>query len=200
VAGGQVDVGDLADLRQLPHRWQSLLDPPTQHLAGELGRDDGDGHVVAALIGELLRVAGEVPRRRDRALAEGPASLVVEVGEVRLLEVRPVGQRDLAVLDPELVGDGVAVAGREAADVDRPGDAVGPRVHRGVGDAAPGGVRHEHHPAVGAAGVDRADDRVDVVAQGGPRAVGVLRLHARQRERVRAVPRPLEGRDDLLPR
>jgi hypothetical protein len=139
-----------------------------EHLAGELGRDDGDGHVVAALVGELLRVAGDPCGRGDRPLAERRTRLVVEVDEVRLLEGRPVRQRDLAVLDREPVGHGVTVAGREPADVDGPGDPFGPRVDRAVGDPAPAGVPHEHDLVVGAAGVDRLDHRVDVVAQGDP--------------------------------
>jgi hypothetical protein len=48
--------------------------------------------------------------------------------------------------------------------VDDPGHPVGPGVDGGVGDPAPGGVAHQHHLAVGAAGVDGLDDRVDVVA------------------------------------
>ena len=70
-----------------------------------------------------------------------------------------------------------------------------------MGDRAAGGVPDEHDLAVGRVdGVDRLDDRVDVVAQGDLGAVGVLRLHAGQRERVRAVPGLLEGGHDLVPR
>jgi hypothetical protein len=62
-------------------------------------------------------------------------------------------------------------------------------------------VPDEHDLAVGRVeGVDHADDRVDVVAQGDLGAVGVLRFHSGQRERVGAVPRLFKGGNDLLPR
>src|SRR6266487_131190 len=67
---------------------------------------------------------------RERAIPT-PAH-VVEVGQVLLFEQRPVRQRDLAVLDRELVVDEPALAERETIDVDHPGDPAGPRVGRGV--------------------------------------------------------------------
>jgi hypothetical protein len=61
-------------------------------------------------------------------------------------------------------------------------------------------VPDEHDPAGGRVdGVDRRDNRLDMVTQGDRGAVGVLRLHAGQRERVRAVPGLFKGGDDLLP-
>jgi len=180
---------------------RALRDPGPEHRAGELGRDDGDGHVVAAFVGEPLRVAGDVRGRRDRARAERGARLVVEVGEVLVREGRPVRQRDRAARGRVPVGDGSAIARGEAADVDDTGDPVGPRVDRGMGDRGAGGVPDEHDLAVGRGdGVDGRADRVDVVAQGDPRAVGVRGLHTGQRERVGAVTRLLEDGNDLLPR
>ena len=136
-----------------------------EHLARELGRDDGDGNVVAAFVGELLRVAGDVLGRRDRPLAERGERLVVEIDELLVLELRPLRQRDLAVLRGEPVGDGVTVARREATDVHDAGDPVRPGVDGGVGDRGAGGVADEHDLSP-VDGVDRRDDRVDVVAQG----------------------------------
>jgi hypothetical protein len=101
VTRGQVDVLDVRDLRELPHIGMSLLHPLAEHLARELTGDDGDGHVVAALVGELLRVAGDMEGRRDRALAERSAQLVIEVDQVLIVEDRPVRQRDFAVLGRE---------------------------------------------------------------------------------------------------
>jgi hypothetical protein len=69
-----------------------------------------------------------------------------------------------------------------------------------VGDRAAAGVPDEHDLAAGRVdGVDRLDHGVDVVAQGDLRSVGVLRLHAGQRERLHAVPGLPEGGDDLVP-
>src|SRR5262249_60363646 len=93
---------------------------------------------------------------------------------------------------------GVAPTGAdgEPADVDRAGDPVGPGVDRGVGERAASGVPDEHDLAVRwVHGVDRRDDRVDMVTPGNLRAVSILRFHAGQRERVRAVPRLLEDRN-----
>ena len=96
---------------------------------------------------------------------------------------------------PETRRRRVAVARGETAHVDDAGDPVGPCVDRSVGDRAAGGVPDEHDLAVNRVdGVDHRDDRVDVVAQGDHGAVGVLRLHAGQRDRVRAVPRGRERR------
>src|ERR1700733_8252546 len=106
----------------------SLLHPLAEHLARELARDDRDGHVVAALVGEPLLVAGDMDGRGDRALAERRAQLVVEVDQVLVIEDRPVRQRDLAVLRRELVVDDSPVAARAAVDVDDAGYAAGPRV------------------------------------------------------------------------
>ena len=67
-------------------------------------------------------------------------------------------------------------------------------------DRAAGGVPDQDDLAGGwVDGVDHLDDRVDVVAQGDSRAIGTSRLHARQRERVGAVSRLLQHRDDLVP-
>jgi hypothetical protein len=141
-----------------------------------------------------------VLRRRDRPLAELGERLVVEVEEFLLLEVRPCRQRNVAVLGRVAAGEGVTVAGGEATDVDGAGDPVGSRVDRGVGDRRTGGVPDEHHLATGPVhGVDRRDHRVDVIAQGDLGPVGVPRFQTGQRERVRAVPGPLEGGHDLLP-
>ncbi len=99
------------------------------------------------------------------------------------------------------VGDSAAVARGEAADVDNAGDPVGPRVDRGMSERGAGGVPDEHDLAVGRVdGVDDRDDRVDVVAQGDPGAVGVRGLHTGQRDWVGAAPRLLEDGNDLLPR
>ncbi|MGH3679717.1 MAG: hypothetical protein ACRDT2_05575, partial [Natronosporangium sp.] len=67
MAGGQVDILDVPDLLELAYGCQPPLDPSSQGVAAELGRDDGDGHVVAAFVGEPLRVPGGVLGRRDRA-------------------------------------------------------------------------------------------------------------------------------------
>ncbi len=135
------------------------------------------------------------------ARAERGARLLVEAGEVRVREGRPVRQRDRAVLGRVRVGDGVTVARGEAADVDGAGDPVGPRVDRGVGDSGAGGVPDKHDlPGGWVDGVDGRDDRVDVVAQGDPGAVGVRGLHAGQRERVGAMARLFEDGHDLFPR
>lgn len=92
VARGQVDVVDVADLRELPQVRFPLLHPFPEHRARELARDDGGGHVVATLVGELLWASGDVHGRRDRALAERRAQRVVEVDEVFLVEEGPVRQ------------------------------------------------------------------------------------------------------------
>src|ERR1035438_6887333 len=82
VTGGQIEVIHVADLCELAHVRMALLHPLPELSAGELARDDSDRHVVAALVGELLRVARDVRGRRNRALAERRAQLVVEVDEV----------------------------------------------------------------------------------------------------------------------
>ena len=88
-----------------------------------------------------------------------------------------------------------ALAHRETVDVDHPRDPAGPRVGRGVGDRAAAGVPDEHDLAAGRVdGVDHLDHGVDVVAQGDLRSVGVLRLHAGQRQRLHAVPGLPRGR------
>jgi hypothetical protein len=63
-----------------------LLNPLPELGARELTRDDGHGHAVSALVGQLLRVARDMLGRRDRALAEGRAQPFVEVDEVLILE------------------------------------------------------------------------------------------------------------------
>src|ERR687897_3694167 len=201
VARGQVDVIDVADLRELLRARMPLLHPLPEHRTREFARDDGDGHVVATLVGELLPVARDMHGRRDRALAERRAQLVVEVDQLLLPEERPVRQRDLAVLCRELVVDDLTIAERFAGDVDDAGDTVGPRVDRSMGDRAAAGVPDEYHLAVGRVeGVDHLDNRIDVVTQSDLGALGVFRLHTGQRERMRAVPRLLEGGNDLVPR
>ena len=58
----------------------------------------------------------------------------------------------------------------------------------------------EYDLAVGGLqGVDHCDDRIDVIAQSDLGAVGVLRFHTGQCERVGAVPRLLQRGNDLLP-
>ena len=70
-----------------------------------------------------------------------------------------------------------------------------------MGDRAAAGVPDQHHLAAGrVARVDHLHDRVDMVTQRDLGAVGVFRLHAGQRERIRAVPRLLQGGNDLVPR
>lgn len=54
VAGRQVDIGDIADLGELADWFEPLLDPLPEHMACELGRDDGDRDVVSSVVGELL--------------------------------------------------------------------------------------------------------------------------------------------------
>src|SRR3954464_34427 len=71
VPRGQVDVVDVADLSEAPPRRMALCHPLPERRARELAHDDRDGHVVPALVEELLRVARDVHRRRDRALTEG---------------------------------------------------------------------------------------------------------------------------------
>jgi hypothetical protein len=62
-------------------------------------------------------------------------------------------------------------------------------------------VAHEHDLAAGwVQRVDHLNDRGEVVAQGDLGAVGVVGLHAGQRERVGAVPGLLQGGNDLVPR
>ena len=70
-----------------------------------------------------------------------------------------------------------------------------------MGDRAAAGVPNDQDRSGGRFdGIDHLDDRVDVVTQGDLGAVSILRLHTGQRERVRAVPRVLESRDDTVPR
>ena len=97
MAGGQIDVVDVADLRELTRVRVLLLDQLQDHSAGELARDDRDGYAVATIVEELLRVAGDVDGRRNRAFAERGAQAVIEISEVFLFEERPIRQRNLAV-------------------------------------------------------------------------------------------------------
>src|ERR671912_382096 len=110
---------------------------------------------------------------------------------------RTAASSALAVVRRELVVDAAARADRPAVDVDDPHHQVGARVHRGVGDGATTGMPDQHDVAIG--GVDRRDDRVDVVAQRDAGSVGVPGLHARQGERPGPVPRLLEHGDDGIP-
>jgi hypothetical protein len=54
-----------------------------------------------------------------------------------------------SILGRELVVDDTALAERPAVDVDGTGDAVRPRVDRGVGDRAAAGVPDQDHLAAG---------------------------------------------------
>lgn len=69
-----------------------------------------------------------------------------------------------------------------------------------MGNRAATGVSDEHEPTVGLEGVDHPDDRVNVIVQADIGAVGILRLHARQRERMRAMTRILEDGHHVVPR
>jgi hypothetical protein len=115
--------------------------------------------------------------------------------------MRPVRQRNPAVLCRQPVVDHVAVTNGPSVYMNDPGDAVGPGVDRGVGDGAAAGVPDEYDFAGdGVHGIDDRDYRVDMITQRDSRAIGFSRLHAGQREGQRAMPSLLESRNDLVPR
>ena len=95
VTGRQVDVVDLAEAGELAHVGVLLLN---ELLIASLdtAADDRGRHVVPALVGELLRVAGDVHGVGMAAPGTGPQA-VVEVDQRLVVEQRPVGQRHLAV-------------------------------------------------------------------------------------------------------
>src|SRR6476646_6952386 len=72
VPGGQVDVPDLADPGEFPDGRVSLFQPLPEHLGGELAGDDGDGYVVAPIVGAPQPVGRDVFRWGDGA---GPERL-----------------------------------------------------------------------------------------------------------------------------
>src|SRR5690625_2371804 len=113
VAGGHVDVGELPRGRKLGN--VAGGDPGAEIIAGELRAYDCGRDVISPVVGELKWFRGDAPGRGDRSLPELFLGILVEVTKVRLVEVVPRGQRDLAILDGESAEDGLTVAGREAS-------------------------------------------------------------------------------------
>ena len=201
VAGRQIDVIDVADFRELLHVIMSLLDQLTNHRARELAGDDSDGHVVAALVGEPLRVPRDMYGRRDGTLPEPRAQLVIEVKEVLLVKERPIRQRNIAVLSRKRVIDHVALAEGNAVDVHDPGYTVRPCIDSGMGYRATSGVSDEYNLRIRRIeGVDHCDNRLDMVAQCDLGSVRLSRLHTGQCERISVMSCLPEGGHDLVPR
>jgi hypothetical protein len=198
VAGGEVDQLGVLHLGQLGDVGVALGHHLAQHVGGELAGDDGDRHVVAALVAEHLVVAGHAEGFGDGDAAEPLPQLVGQVDEVLVLEHRPVGQRHLAVDHGQLVVDDPAVPEGAGVDVDDPGDAVGPGIRDGVGDGPAPAVPDEHH-GIGQR-VDHVDHRVHVVPQPDAGPVGVPRFLARKRERLHVVARHSQRPRHVVPR
>ena len=170
----------------------------------ELGRvvlrgDHRDRQVVAPVVGEGEPVGHGVQRRRDRALADARAQVVVEVGDHLVVEEVPRRQRHVVTVDREhrvrLLGDA-----RLARQEHHARDAVEPRVGCCPGDDTAHGVTHDQRLRPCGKGVELAHDGIDVLLPGDARSVVGDRLHAGQGERVGGVPGLLQQGHDVVPR
>src|SRR5699024_1794231 len=120
-------------------------DPGAEIIAGVLGAYDCGRDVISPVVGELKWLRGAAPGRGDRPLPALSLGILVEVTQVRLVEVVPRGQRNPAILDGGSAEDGLTVAGREASDVDEPSDTVGPGTSRRERDSGRRGVADDGH-------------------------------------------------------
>ena len=158
----------LVDLGQLPCSRFALVDPLGVHRARELAGDDRE------------RVRRSDARRRAAAGRWRHAWVTGSRARASSHARRRRGRRPSRrrrTTSPE----GVPRRPRPASRLHLR------RRRRGVGEPTAGGVADQNHVTLD--GIDRPDDRVDVVLQRDVGAVGLLGLHAGQREGMaRGVP------------
>ena len=145
-----------------------------------------------------LLVLGHALGLRDGAGPEHGPQLLVEVGEVLVLEQLPRRKRHLVAVVRQFVVDDAALAERTAVNVDCPDHPVRAGIDGAVNDGAAARMAHQDHRGI--EGVDLRHHGVDVGAQAdaGPRRVG--RFQPGQRQRVDLMPGRGQRRGHLLPR